>query len=599
MADVSVNESAKGSDLAPEVHLPGLHGLREVVSKYGRRMIPSGSALRKDGVAGLTVAISAVPEGMAGGLLAGTNPIYGLYANLFGAVVGGIFSSTKLMVIQNTSAVSVVAGQSLVGFSAQERDGALFLMVMLAGVFATVFGLFRLGRLTRFVSHSVMTGFITGVALILVLSQLPTVAGHHVEGGNRIIQIVDLLQNIQRWNVASILVGLSTLGFAVLFERTPLRSFAGLLAIAIPSALLAVFNLQIVELVRSLGEIPRGLPAPASPSFARLLEVAAGALAVAVVVLVQGAGVSQSVPNPDGSPRRISQDFIAQGLANVASGLFRGLPVGGSVSSTALNLMSGATQRWGGIFSGLWTAVILIVFPGLIGYVAMPALGALIILAGFRSIQPTDVQTVWQAGWAARVAAIITFVGMLLLPIQLAVALGVAVSTLLYVSEAASDVSVIELKERADGQIEEYPPPKRLPTNDVTVLDVYGPLFFAGARTLEKLLPSPEGSQNSIVILRLRGRGALGATLAQVLSRYIAKLREVNGRLYLTGLSHEAHEELTRLRELRLTGPVHIFEATSIRGESTRAAHAEAEGWLLAHTGEDPNVQPAGERLPS
>jgi SulP family sulfate permease len=599
MAKPAENDSAETSDLAPEVHLPGLDELRRVVSEYGRGLIPSGKAMRKDGVAGLTVAISAVPEGMAGGLLAGTNPIYGLYANLFGAVVGGIFSSTKLMVIQNTSAVSLVAGQSLVGFSAQERDSALFLMVTLAGVFATVFGLFRLGRLTRFVSHSVMTGFITGIALILILSQLPTLAGHQVEGSNRITQVIELLRNIHRWDIASVLVGLSTLGFALLFERTPLRGFAGLLAIAIPSALVAGFNLQPVELVRSLGEIPQGLPAPALPSFARLLEVAGGALAVAVIVLVQGAGVSQSVPNPDGSTRRISQDFIAQGLANVASGLFRGLPVGGSVSSTALNVMSGATRRWGGIFSGLWTAVILIALPGLIGYVAMPALGALIILAGFRSIKPTDLQTVWQAGWAARLAAIITLVAMLLLPIQLAIALGVAVSTLLYVSEAASDISLIELKERPDGQAEEYPAPSRLPTNAVTVLDVYGPLFFAGARTLERLLPSPEGSQNSIVILRLRGRGTLGATLAQVLFRYIAKLQEVNGRLYLTGLSQQAHAELTRLRELRLTGPLRIFEATSIRGQSTRAAHAEAAGWLVAHSGEDPNVQSTGEGRPS
>jgi SulP family sulfate permease len=114
---------------------------------------------------------------------------------------------------------------------------------------------------------------------------------------------------------------------------------------------------------------------------------------------------------------------------------------------------------------------------------------------------------------------------MLLLPVQLAVGLGVAVSTLLYVAEASSDVSLLELKQRPDGQIEEFPPPRRLPNNAVTVLDIYGHVFFAGARTLERLLPSPEGADHPVVVLRLRGRGALGATLLEVLSRYAAKLR--------------------------------------------------------------------------
>jgi MFS superfamily sulfate permease-like transporter len=113
---------------------------------------------------------------MAGGILAGVNPIFGLYANIIGPVAGGLIASTQLMVIQNTSAVSLVAGQSLTGFSSAERESALFLMVVLSGVIATLFG----RRLTRFVSYSVMTGFLTGIAIALILSQLPTLAGYEV-----------------------------------------------------------------------------------------------------------------------------------------------------------------------------------------------------------------------------------------------------------------------------------------------------------------------------------------------------------------------------------------------------------------------------------
>src|SRR6185503_4617310 len=102
---------------------------------------------------------------------------------------------------------------------------------------------------------------------------------------------------------------------------------------------------------------------------AMTLDVLTGALAVALIVLVQGAGVSQSVPNPDGSRRGTSRDFIAQGAANVASGLFRGLPVGGSLSATALNVIYDAQSRWAATFAGLWMALIVTGFPGLVSYI--------------------------------------------------------------------------------------------------------------------------------------------------------------------------------------------------------------------------------------
>jgi SulP family sulfate permease len=589
-------DPAAAADLPAEIHLPGLSELREVVANHRPRWFPSGKMLRKDSIAGLTVAVASVPEGMAGGILAGVNPIYGLYANIIGPLAGSIFSSTQLMVIQNTSAVSLVAGQSLAGFSPKEHDSALFLMVVLAGVIALACGLLRLGRVTRFVSYSVMSGFLTGIAVVLILSQLPTIAGYEVEGVNRITQTIDLFRKINQINVGSLSLGLVTLSIATLLRRTPARNFSALLAIGVPSVLLALLPLENVETVGDLGKIPRGVPIPSLPSFEHFFDVLGGAFAVALILLIQGAGVSQSVPNPDGSKRRISRDFIAQGLGNIASGLFSGLPVGGSVSTTALNVMTGATRRWGAISSALWLALVVIAAPDLVAYVTMPALGAVIILAGLHSIKPSDLITVWRAGWPARVAAITTFLGMLVLSMQFAVGLGVAVSMLLYVTESSSDVSVVELVRRSDGQIEERKAPTRLLSHEVTVLDVYGHVFFAGARTLERLLPSPRNAEHPVVILRLRGRTMLGATLVEVLSRYAEELEQVNGRLYLTGLTEEVHTELEHLLKVHLTGPMRVFEATTIRGQSTQAAHADAEAWLVGQDEQSPEARDATER---
>lgn len=318
-----------------EVELPGLEVLRAAVANRLRRL-PRPGRLRQDGIAGLTVAISSVPDGMASGLLAGVNPIYGLYASMIGPLVGGLLASTVLMVISNTSATALVAGQALVGVSGENRDRALFLLVILSGAIQILFGLLRFGRLTRFVSFSVMTGFLAGIAVILILSQLPTVTGIEAEGANRVTQTVDLLLHLDEVHVASLGVAALTVVVAVVMTRTPIRAFASLVAIAVPTLAVALLGWDDVQLVADVGDIPRGLPTPFIPALSDFsIDVLTGALSLAFVVLVQGAGVGQSVPNPDGSRSSNSRNFIAQGAANVAAGLLRGVPVGGSLGATA------------------------------------------------------------------------------------------------------------------------------------------------------------------------------------------------------------------------------------------------------------------------
>lgn len=525
---------------------------------------------------------------MASGILVGVNPIYGLYACMVGPIAGGLFSSTRLMIVATTSAASLSAGQALGGLQGDARDNALFLMVVLIGVIQVLFGLLGTGRLTRFVSYSVMTGFIIGIAVLTILSQLPTISGYEpTAGNNKVTQTINLLSNLNRVNKWSLAMAGLTLVLAILLPRTRLGNFGRLVAIIIPSVLALLFHLDSVQIVRDVGTIPSGIPTPHLPSLSNSsFDVFTGAFAVAVIILVQGAGVSQSVPNPDGSRRRASRDFVAQGAANVASGLFRGLPVGGSLSTTALTVLSGAASRWAAIFAGLWMALLVVVFPSIVSYVAMPALGVLLILASVSTIKPSEAVSVWNTGWPSRLAIVTTFLSTLLLPIQAAVGFGVVLSALLYVNESSTDISVVELVKRDDGLLEERKPPKQLPGNKVTVLDIYGHLFYAGARTLQRLLPQPNGAENPVVILRLRGRTNLGATLVEVLANYADQLQSVNGRLYLTGVSEGAYEQVVRTGKLRLTGPVRVYEATSVRGQSTLEAHADAETWLVGKSTE-------------
>ena len=575
--------------LQMQIEQPGLSKLREAVANRPegpphppKRRLPSRATLQQDVLAGLNDAITSVPDGLGNGILAGINPLYGLYAGLAGPIAGSIFSSSSLMVITSTSASALAAGQALAGLPAAQRDSALFAMVILIGAIQIVLGLLRLGQMLRFVSFSVMTGLLAGIAALTALSQFSTITGFEASGGNSVSRALDVLFNLNQADLSSLAVAALAMALAIVLPRTRLGTYGTLAAIVIPSLLVAFLQWESVQIVRDVGEIPRGLPAPFLPSLSDFTpSVISGALAVALIVLVQGAGVSQSVPNPDGSRSSASRDFIAQGAGNVAAGFFRGLPVGGSLGTTAVNVLSGAQSRWSVFFAGIWMAAIVVIFPTLVSYVVMPALGSLLILASLGTIKPQELQSIWEVGWSSRLAAASTFLATLLLPVQAAVAIGVVLSAMLYLNESSADISIVELVRREDGRIEERHPPKQLESNKATVLDVYGHLYYAGARTLERLLPQVRGAQRPVVVLRLRGHNTVGATLIEVLSSYAQELRAVEGRLYLSGMSDAAYDQVVRSGKLRLTGPVRAYEATPIILQSTTEAVEEARSWLV------------------
>lgn len=539
------------------------------------------NTLWKDGVAGLINAVVSIPDGLASAALAGVNPVYGLYTSIAGPVVGSSLVNAQLMQISTTSASALAAGQAIISFPEEQRPQAMFLLVVLSGVFLVVFGLLRLGRLVRFVSHAVMTGFLIGVAVVLILDQAAPLVGVTPEGGNEITQFFDLLTEVSEFSLPTILTGTLALALMVGLARTRLAAAASLLALLLPTVAMLLLGWDGVQQVSDVGSIPQGLPPLSLPTLALLTpELALAAAAVAVVIGVQGAGVSLSVENPDDSPVSSSRDLLAQGAGNVAAGLISGIPAGGSVGQTALNVRVGARSRWGGIFGGLWMLVIVLLIPGLVGFVPMAVLAALMIVSGISAIDLDEARSIWRTSKAARWSILVTFVATLVLTIPQAVAVGVLLSVTLHLFSQASDVRVRALIRREDGSLAETEPPASLPNRTVTVLHAYGSLFFAGARTLRETLPDPADSEHPVVVLRLRGRTRVGATLIDVLDDYAADLAEVDGRLYLSGVEPDVAIQLRDTGKLDPDEAVRIFPADAVVGVSTSAAVAQAAAWL-------------------
>ena len=319
---------------------------------------PERRFLRADLLAGLPGAISSVPDGMAAAVLVGVNPVQGLYAGFAGPIAGGLSSSTRLMVITTTSAAALAAGSALQGVPADQRPGAVLLLALMVGVALVAAGLAKIGRYTRFVSYSVMIGFLTGISVNIVCGQVADLTGAQAKGGFPLAKAINVLTHPANIDLASLLTGLGALAILVLLARTRLAMVSALVALVIPTVVVMLAGLDSVARVGDAGDIPRGIPIPQLPDFGNFsFSLVTGALAVAAIVLVQGAGVAEAAPNSDGTPSDINRDIIAQGAGNLASGFFRGVAVGGSVGQTALNVSVRGADPVGGdlvLACGCW-----------------------------------------------------------------------------------------------------------------------------------------------------------------------------------------------------------------------------------------------------
>jgi sulfate permease, SulP family len=559
---------------------------------------PERRHLAADLVAGLTFAVVSIPQAMAHALLAAVNPVYGIYTLMIAVPVGAIFTSSVYMNVSTTSALAVATASGLESVRTSQRSEALVVLVLLMGIIQLLAGLLRLGFFIRFVSNAVMTGFLNGVAVLIILSQLGDLTGFSSAFSGRLLQTLDLLAHPTQINLPTTIVGLLTLGIMVFLLNTALRKFAFIIAIAAATIALAVlvYASSGFDAVRTIGEIatiPRSLPQIRLPQPALFLPMLLPAFSVALIGLIQGAGVSQGYPNPDSKYPDVSRDFFGQGAANFAASLVSGIPAGGSISGTALTIGAGARSRWANIFAGLFVVVIVLVAAPLVAMVPMPALAALLIIAGFQSLRVEQAVTIWNTSRVSATVMIMTFVATLLIPLQYAVLLGVAFSILLHVFRQSNKVVITQIVLVPDGLPEEQPAPKKLPSNRVTVLMLHGSLFFAGAKSLEELLREADETSHAVAILALRGKVEVGSTFVIVLQRYAEALKNRDSKLMLVGVDPAVRDQLAKTGVLSQIGEENLFLATPQIGGALNQAVAAGNAWLDLPTRVPPAALPA------
>ena len=549
---------------------------------------PNAKTIVKDAVSGFSTGLFSIPEGMAYAQLAGVNPVYGLYSGMVATIVAAMSTGTILMISTLTSAIALSTGSVLesAGLDASSDPSALFTITFLVGTYMFVMGLLRLGGLMSFVSNAVMTGFVAGASLLIIIGELGDFSGYDPVGANDFAEIIDWITNIGQWDLATTAVGTITVVMVLVLKRIKLtKKMASIIVLLLMSVVVYIFSIS-VELVGDIATIPSSLPAPTLPDFSLIPELALGSLSVALVALVQGAGISTAYPNPDKTKASTNRDFVGEGLGNLFGSFFQSMSTGGSLSRTGISVGGGAKSRWGGILAGIWLAIIVLLFGPLAELVPLTVIAGLLFVIGAELIlaRVPSMKLVVQTSWGSTAAMVLTFVTALLIPLQWTIFLGAGLSLVLYVYASSKTVRVHQLVRNDKGMFEEREVPETYPSNASTIISIGGQAFFAEVPVLEEELPALEGTQNAVVIFRLRGREHGGSTGLRWLERYQADLKAVNSTLMLSDLEPVFYAELEKIGVLEIFGKENVFKAQPSMGGSLIEALDAADKLLAART---------------
>jgi len=498
--------------------------------------------IRADLLAGLTGAIVVMPQGVAFATIAGMPPQYGLYASIVPTIIAALFGSSWHLVAGPSTTASLVLAVSLSSFAPPGSVDYVQLAITLAimvGLIELALGLFKMGVIVNFISHSVVVGYTAGVGILIIATQLKNCFGLDGETSHEfLIAIYEVARTLPTLSVATTAVALATLGAGILSRRYMPRIPYMLPAIAIGGVTAAAINAASPGAVATVGALPAHLPPLSAPSFDphvwRLLIPTA--LAVAISALNEVVSISRALAIRSEQHLDINREFVGQGLANIIGSFFSGYVVSGSFNRSALNYESGARTPLAAASAGLMLVGLLLVAAPAAAYLPKAAMAASLVLIGWGLIDKRSIRHIWNASRSERWILVVTIFTALFVQIQIAILAGVALSLLAYLYRTSRP----QLRPR----VPDPATPKRKFTDvrpdlpecpQVRVLRLDGSLYFGAVssfresmRNLQK--ETPNCKQIAIV---MSGANFIDLAGAEALALEARKIRARGGGLYL------------------------------------------------------------------
>lgn len=553
--------------------------------------------LRGDVLAGLTVAVFAIPQAIAYGILAEVNPIHGLYAAMVASIVAALWGSAVFVNTGPTNSASLLTAAALLAYySTDNFMQVVFLFTLMVGVIRLSMGLLRMGSLVHFVPESAFMGFTMGVGSMISLGRL-----HHLLG----------IENAQtRWFPASTFDKLSRVGEADLHTVTvSLISLAVMFGLAkyskrFPVALLAMvlgllYALLVpgnnVMLVRDISPVPIGLPTPVSPFFpgwtGYLDELAPAAFAVAVVGLIEAVSIGQTLAVRHRMHLNFNQEFFGQGLSMVVSSFFQGIPGSGSFGRSMLMEQSGARTLVANLIFGLATGIFLLTLPGVINLIPTASLAGLLLYIGVKLIDPVRVKRLWRTSSLDTVVMAATFGVTVFWKIEYGILTGVIIAAMMHLQKSRQ-LHLDEILPAPDGTLDErpYTPGSLHEPSAIVVLTTHGDLGYGVAHELLEQLNEIVQKQNpEIIVMRTRRVFSIDFSCWNAIFDFAEGFQKSGGTLLLSGIDDKTARTIHDAKASKWIPDTQLFTSSENIMESTRRALRKAE----ADVAHPENVHPA------
>ena len=573
------------------------------------RFLPITAALRdirapgrrRDIAAGVGVAAILVPQGMAYGQLAGLQPVVGLYSALGAMVLFALVSRTRQLIVGPEASLAAISAATVGGLSRGDPAHALALSAMLAlliGAVLIVAGLIRLGFIAEFLSRPVLLGYIMGVALTVISSQLEKIFGFQVEGSDFFTITWRIITDLGDTQVLTFVLGVGLIAVSIALQRFAPRVPAALVVLVLGTIISAVFDLRRHG-VDVIGHVPAGLPSIGIPGVSlhqiRMLATAAGP--IALLAFADSIATARSFAAKHGEDVDANRESIALGFANVGACLTGGFASSSSGSRTAVNDAAGARSQLAQLVAAVGVAIVLLLFTGLLTELPLAALAAVVIAATIKLFDFPQLLELWRLWRSEAVLAVITLLGVTILGVLagLGLAVALAVFNLVYRTTDPHD-AILAQDERgvAFRDITRMDDPLIVP--GVVVYRFDAPLFFANAtyfhRRVLALVDEASEPVNTVVV----DAGAI----FYVDSTAIAMLQQLRADLRDRGVS---------IATARMKTPVrHMLDragaADPIRDELQFTTVREAMDWyrVRAKPTREPDEQglsPAGPARPA
>ena len=533
--------------------------------------------LRYDIAAGLTVALVALPQSIAFALIAGLPIKYGIYAAMMPTLMAGLYGSSRHLNTGPTNPISIVVYSALTPFVAMGYPPeTVLLLAFMMGSIQLLFGLFRLGVVIDFISHSVVVGFTAGACVLILVQQLKYALGAPLANrGPFYTTFVDLVHKYDQINPYAVGVTLLTMGTIWLVDRLSKRRFPSALAGMMMGCLMMyAFNLQRFG-VEAVGIIHAGWPTLTLPPFSLPLmqEMALPALALALLGLIESSSIAKSLAVQSRQMLNNNKEITGQGLSNLAAAFTGAMPVAGSFSRSAMMPRIGTKTSLTSVFAGLGMIAVVLLLEPAVAYLPLAAIAGMLFMVVPRMLHPNDIRLNLMATRGDGATLIVTFLATLLLKLEFAVYVGVLLSITLYLAKTSKPSIVSVVPNKPGGKL--LPDEENQPCPQMGIMALEGSLFFGSAQTARSelnkfLLNHPETGR---LLLRMHHVEVLDASGVAVLQEIHLKLADRGGQLALAGCSGENTEVLTN------SGLMHLLGAAYVRRNTSKAMEELFKGF--------------------